>query len=52
MSGHVAAEWKRERRVKKLRRLYYHAMDIAGLWLWGMAVIMATAMLIFVVEHR
>ena len=48
----MMARYNMDRRTRKIRRLYYHALDYAGFIAWGMAVIMVTAMGIFVLCHR
>ena len=48
----AARRWMTEQHKKKLRRLYWNAMEYAGFMLWGMAVVMATAMTLFVLCHR
>lgn len=41
-----------ERRTKKLRRMYYHLLDYTGFVLWGMAIVLMTAMTIWVLWHK
>ena len=48
----AARRWNIERRQRRIRHLYYHALDYAGFICWAMVGIIATAMGLFVVFHR
>jgi hypothetical protein len=48
----MMARYVVERRKRHLRRIGYHILDIAGLWLWCMVGVMVTAAVIFCVAHR
>ena len=48
----MMARYQLERRQRKIRRIYFHALDYAGFICWAMVGIIATAMGLFVVFHR
>jgi hypothetical protein len=48
----MMARYNSDRRQRKIRRYLYHAQEYIGFWLWGMAVILVSAMGIFVLCHK
>jgi hypothetical protein len=48
----MMARYQLERRQRKIRRIYFHALDYAGFICWCMAGIMTAACAIFVLWHR
>ena len=44
--------YENERRIRKIRRVYFHLLDCAGFVLWGMVGVIATACVIFLCFHR
>lgn len=44
--------YRMERRMKKMRRLYYNAVDAMGFFALCCLGVLATACLLFVVYHR
>lgn len=48
----AARRWNNDQRKRKIRRLYYNAMDAAGFILWAMVVIIAAACVVFLLWHK
>lgn len=48
----AARKWQNEQRKKWLRRQIWHAQEILGAVLWGVAAIIGVACLIFILGNR
>ena len=48
----AARKWNNEQRKRKLRRLWWNATEDGQRWIWGMGIILGSAMLLFIAFHK